>query len=326
MKFSGFSIVALLLLCIALCCTFRINFIAKAQDIDLHSGTLSESYLTSMQWGKVDSRTDTLILNASTNQLAMAFYKSAMHFYDTVTQSVRSFSTVFTFTSGSTYANGTIAFVAVRDPMTTRSIDDARKTFTVEFKASCSRDIHGGHKNLTVHDGRGLRGRLKRRLCGFDTVQYTNGASIDSNVPSGYGAGWETPPEGSYFCSQQLSVDASTPMIIKYVVPMEYSAKSKTVFVGGPSCGSGFVRTLQFDPQDLSTVIESPVYVGFIVSGNATFNLTQWNFTSNAKNSTVFNLALPSSIASTTRGGSTNADGAKWTGSHYSTGSGHTQV
>ncbi|KAH7277041.1 hypothetical protein KP509_39G031500 [Ceratopteris richardii] len=327
MKISRSPVLALLLLCIALCCTFRSDFIAKAQDINLQSGKLNESDLTSLQGAKVDPSTGTLILNASTNQLAMAFYKSAMPVYDTTTKSVQSFSTVFTFSSGSTDGNGTIAFVAVRDPKTTKSLEDARKTFTVEFNASCSAGVYDGDNY--EHYGRNFPGhdRFHGGLGGFGVVQYTNNISIARNAPSGYGIGWnQNPPDGSYFCSQQPPLDPSSSPIFQYVVAMEYNATSKTVFVGSPSCGSGFARTVQFNSQDLSTVINGSVYVGFILAGNATFNLTQWNFTSNAKNSTVFNLALSTTTAPVPGGGSTADGGGDSSGSQYpSKGKEHTQ-
>ncbi|KAI5069882.1 hypothetical protein GOP47_0016183 [Adiantum capillus-veneris] len=286
-------------------CSFH-GDLAHAQDFNFPTGrNLTTGSLTSLKNGVVDS-TGTLILDASTGE-AQAFYESPVTLYDTKSGSVHSFSTFFTFSSNATNGNGTVAFVVVPDAATVGGIAGARSTFTIEFNTSCGTGeynnsdwFYGGH--AYPGSGRGLGGRGGRgrgRLGGFQVVEYANNTLILANESGGYGPNWNhQPADGDYFCSQQSPLDLTNP-IFQYQVVFEYNASTDTVWVGSPSCGVAIARTTQFNAKDLSGVITKPMYVGFIVTGGGVFNLSQWNFTSNATTSTVSSLALSSTVDST---------------------------
>ncbi|MCO5549178.1 hypothetical protein L7F22_002644 [Adiantum nelumboides] len=297
-----------LLLCLALSCSFH-GELSLAQDFNFASGKLTEDSLTSLKRAVVDS-TGTLTLDASAGE-AQAFYGSPVTLYDTISRSVHSFSTFFTFASNATNGNGTVAFVIVPDPTNITSIALARNTFTIEFDTSCATGMYNGSdwfdgRHAYPGSGGGRRGRggrgrgFRGGLGGFQVVEYANNTQIARGAVGGYGPNWDgQPADGSYFCSQTPpNIDLTNPTF-QYQVVVEYNASTDTVWVGSPSCGAAIARTTQFAAQDLSNIITTPVYVGFMVTGGGIFNLSQWNLTSNATTSSVSNLALSSTVDST---------------------------
>ncbi|KAH7307836.1 hypothetical protein KP509_22G079800 [Ceratopteris richardii] len=180
----------------------------------------------------------------------------------------------------------------VAKPGATPSLTDARKTFTVEFNATCSPGSfsRGGpmsRRGLRGYGGDGYFGGFG----GFGVVEYVNDSSVSAQNTSGYGRGWnDTAADGPYFCSQEIPTDIPN-ATFQYQVVLEYNASTQAVSVGTPSCGTGFIRTTVFDLRNLSDVITGPVYAGFIVTGGGVFSLSQWNFTGNTNTSSVFNLA-----------------------------------
>ncbi|KAH7307835.1 hypothetical protein KP509_22G079700 [Ceratopteris richardii] len=316
MKVSTILLSAIALFCIVLSGFHGgICAIANAQSFSFQSEKLSSSDLKPLTNGKVDSATGALVLDA-TSGYAQAFYRTPVNVYNTAARSVQSFSAFFTLSSNATSGNGTVAFVMVANPGATPNLTDARKTFTVEFDATCSQGSYGGGGPML---GRGWGGHWRGGFGGFGgfgVAEYVNNTGVSANVTGGYGWGWDNQQEeGPYFCSQQMPEDIDNPTF-QYQVALEYNSSTQAVSVGSPSCGGGFVRTTVFDVRDLSDVITGPVYIGFIVTGGGVFNFSQWNFTGNTNSSSVLSLAylIPSNDV--------NGDGTGNFGGRYHHGGG----
>eukprot|EP00250_Pteridium_aquilinum_P026611 c33300_g1_i1 orf=133-1344(+) len=294
----GFSC---LLLSLALLSSFHGKLATGQQTFIYPSG--------GMQWADITPNNATVVngilsLDASTED-SEAFHSKA------ISSPLNSFSSVFTFSSNLAGGNGTIAFVLTPDISATVSLEAARKTFTVEFNTSCSdngNDFYGGNW------GRGGGGFGGFGGGGFQILEYANGASVGSQNVSTY-PNQQYPAGGPFFCAQQGTDpfdDPTNPPQFQYQVVLYYNATTDILWVGSPNCG-GVARIIQFAPQELSSIITKSVYAGFIASEGGVYNISQWNFTSNAAtNSSISNLiALSTGTSSTTTGSDSGSRGGR---------------
>lgn len=293
---------------------------ALAQSFSFPSNGLSSNSLITTK-NAIISSPGILTLDARTSY-SEAFYSTKLSsLVDPSSHAALSFNSFFSWSTNYTYGNGTLAFFIGSDSnavyQALQSPGTASNTFAVEFNNSCLVNDNGSPQDYGGDQFWGGRGYGEHGpdsffggVPGMQVIGFVNGTTSQFQWQGVAQQEWPGPQQWpTASCSAPGPADPST-WLYQYQVAVEYNVSANRITVAMASCGP-----LNFMPpvsitQNLTGVLTSTMSVGFIAMKGGIFNISQWNFTSNATSPYLESLSLLAASSSNTPG----VDGAPSSG------------